>query len=607
MCGIFGIVFRQGPVDPALLDRATDAVAHRGPDGRGTWISGAVGLGHRRLSILDLSEAGRQPMRHAEAPLTIVYNGEIYNYLELRAELAALGHRFRTGTDTEVILAAYLAWGESCVERFNGMWAFGLHDERRQRLFCSRDRFGVKPLYWIDTPGAFAFGSEMRQLIPLLPSRRARAGALHDFLASGLSDHEEEGWLVGLRQVAPGANLVVELPGGRVRSTRHYEPRAAPIAPRSAADAAQSLRALLEDAVRLRLRSDVRVGTCLSGGLDSSSIATLAAGLQPAEAEPFRAVTAISETPENSEEPYARQVVASAGLEWTAVRPRADDFEAALEEVMQAQEAPVGGPSVAMQHFVMRAARAEGIKVLLDGQGADECWFGYERHAALWLQRASAAGPRMWWRAARGLLEHQGNIGPARLVGLALAPRLPGRAGAALVTRYPGARAPERLPAAWSAYLRDLDDPLAAQRRELQATSLPMLLRYADRSSMRHGVEVRLPFLDVRVVELSLATDVAHKFHEGWSKWPLRQALQGRLPAEVSWRRRKLGFEAPDGVWLPRIRPRMKDEVGRSELLGQLFEREPLLRGFDALQPGAAWRLFSIAVWERQQGVGGVA
>ncbi len=545
-------------------------------------------------------------MRHATQPLTLVYNGEIYNYLELRAELASAGHVFRTGTDTEVILAAYLAWGPACVERFNGMWAFALLDERGGQLFCSRDRFGVKPFYWAETSAAFAFGSEMRQLLPLLSCRTGNREAVADFLASGLSDHRDAGWVSGIQALAPGCSLHLTLSTQRVQVERHYTPRAAADAPRSPAEVAERVRTLLDDAVRLRLRSDVRVGTCLSGGLDSSSIASLASALQPAGAGRFCAITAISELPENSEEAFARQVVERAGLAWTEVRPDSDAFEAVLDEVVQTQETPFGGPSVAMQHFVMQAARAQGVSVLLDGQGADECWFGYERHVAVWLRERAGRGPLAFLRACREALAQQGNLSSARLAALAVGAWVPGAVALAMTGQYPGMRGSSHLPQAWSDYLRGLHDSQATQAADLLGTSLPMLLRFADRSSMHHGVEVRLPFLDWRLVELAMATPVAMKFTQGWSKWPLRQAMAPVLPAEVAWRRRKLGFEAPDRVWLQRARPRMKQAVARSPMLAEIFDLPVLLRAYDDLKRHLAWRLYSLAAWEKHQGVAGL-
>jgi len=603
MCGIFGMVVRTGSADAVTVDQLTDAVAHRGPDGRGTVIVGPVGLGHRRLSILDMSDAGMQPMRHADRPLTLVFNGEIYNYIELRSELMALGHRFRTRTDTEVILAAYIAWGDACVDHFNGMWAFALHDVERGRLFCSRDRFGVKPFLWLETPKCFAFGSELRQLLPLLGRRCAHRTAVHDYLISGLTDHLNESWLRGVMQLPPGHNLVYDVAAQRALVSRYYVPLSASTPPVSAGEAADRALSLLRDAVRLRLRSDVRVGTCLSGGLDSSSVATLASSMQPKGAERFRAVTAVSETPENSEEDYARSVVESASLEWLTVKPTFEDFESTLMEVLDTQETPFGGPSVAMQHFVMRTARECGVKVLLDGQGADECWFGYERHAATWLRDSLRQAPQLLGRHIRDALAHNGNLSLARVLSMLAGSYLPSVAGWAMAARYPGAKFPAALPDVWRRYLRDIANPELTQSTDLTASSLPMLLRYADRSSMRFGVEARLPFLDYRLVELSMATPVAFKFNKGWPKWPLRRAMEASLPADVAWRRRKLGFEAPDRIWIEKSRPFMKHTIAGSRLIAVLFDKPRILDSFAALPRKLAWRLFSVAAWEARLNV----
>ena len=276
MCGIFGLVAKNGLVDAGQVDRLTDLVAHRGPDGRGVRINGNVGLGHRRLAIIDLTEDGAQPMRDRLLPIWITYNGEIYNYLELRAELEALGHVFHTASDTEVLLAAYIHWGESCLDRFNGMWSFAIHDERDNTLFCARDRFGVKPFYFADMPTQFAFGSEIRQLLPLIGRSIADDDLVRDFLVCGLSDHTNRTFFKGIEKLLPAHKMRVDVSTGRIAIERYYS-----LAPRAAVadeqDATRSLAELLDDATRLRLRSDVRVGTCLSGGLDSSSVATLAA------------------------------------------------------------------------------------------------------------------------------------------------------------------------------------------------------------------------------------------------------------------------------------------------------------------------------------------
>ena len=273
MCGIFGLIDKTGPVDSDRVAHLTDLVAHRGPDGRGVRVKGNVGLGHRRLAIIDLSDDGAQPMRHARYPIWITYNGEIYNYVELKAELEALGHIFFTASDTEVLLAAYVCWGEKCLERFNGMWSFAIHDERDDTLFCARDRFGVKPFYYIDTPTEFAFGSEIRQLLPLVKRRVAEDDLISDFLVCGLTDHTSRTFFKGISKLAPGHLLRINVLTGRLEVLRYYS-----LSSRPAVDdkhAARLVREMLDDATGLRLRSDVRVGTCLSGGLDSSTVSTI--------------------------------------------------------------------------------------------------------------------------------------------------------------------------------------------------------------------------------------------------------------------------------------------------------------------------------------------
>ena len=222
MCGIFGLINKTGPADTDLVGRLTDLVAHRGPDGRGVRVSGNVGLGHRRLAIIDLSEDGAQPMRDTRHPIWITYNGEIYNYLELRVELETLGFVFKTSSDTEVLLAAYVCWGEKCLERFNGMWSFAIHDERDNTLFCARDRFGVKPFYYIDTAKEFAFGSEIRQLLPLLDRRVAEECLISDFLVCGLTDHTDRTFFKGIKKLSPGHLLRADLSTGRIVVERYY-------------------------------------------------------------------------------------------------------------------------------------------------------------------------------------------------------------------------------------------------------------------------------------------------------------------------------------------------------------------------------------------------
>jgi asparagine synthase (glutamine-hydrolysing) len=604
MCGIFGIVHRRRAADPAEVDRLTDAVSHRGPDGRGRFLHENVGLGHRRLAILDLSERGAQPMHHPQRAVSIVHNGEVYNHVELRRELEALGHTFRGQSDTEVILAAWIQWGRECLARFNGMWSFVVFDRDRHEVFCARDRFGVKPLYWTDTGDSVAFGSEIRQLRPLIAQARATSGLVRDFLATGLSDHTQDTFLEGIRQVPGGHWLSIDTRNGQCTQQRWYRLEPATGASMlGAAAAAESLAALLADAVTLRLRSDVPVGTCLSGGLDSSSIATLAAPpYQQSSGQPFRAITAVSSELANNEEGYARQVADSAGLQWITVRPTFADFEAALDGVVAGQEEPFAGPSIFMQYFVMQEARRQGVTVLLDGQGGDETLLGYERYYGAWLLDALREGGVAGIAGAlRSIGRANDNMPPLRATAYVLGSLFaPLRAGA-VRWRYPYLR-DARLPEPLRRFGQSTRDARAMQAHELTCTNLPMLLRYEDKNSMQHGIETRLPFLDYRLVEFALGLRSTVKMHDGWTKWPLRKAMSGRMPEAITWRRNKIGFEAPAASWLGEMMPRIREAVLSSRFLEPYVDLRRLRDRFHTVDHRMLWRLYNTELWARNVG-----
>ncbi len=597
MCGIFGIVDKNGTVSEDRVRELTDLVAHRGPDGSGTHVNGALGLGHRRLAIIDLTNDGIQPMRHRRHPLWITYNGEIYNYIELRKELQDLGVVFETATDTEVLLNAYLTWGEDCVNHFNGMWSFAIHDERDNTLFCARDRFGVKPFYYVDTPAAFAFGSEIRQLLPLIGRRIADDELVNDFLICGLTDHTTRTFFRGIEKLAPGHWLRVDVATGNFRINRYYSLKTSPRAV-SENDVPRLLHDLLDDATRLRLRSDVRVGTCLSGGLDSSSVATLAAACHAANSnEPFFAITAVSEQASNNEEKYAVKIVERSRLRWKRTRPSYEEFAATVGTLIDVQEEPFGGPSIMMQYEVMKAARANGVTVLLDGQGGDETLLGYQRYYAAWLL------DRL----------RQGGVGGFVSAFLAAAAVTPVRKLAMYLLGASSAMVRERayrwsygflknpqLPDALRRFARGARNAEVMQTLEITETSLPMLLRFEDKNSMHFAIETRLPFLDYRLVEFGLGLPVAVKLNRGWTKWPLRAAMQKDLPEDICWRKDKVGFAAPDQIWLNQHADVMYEKVLASSLVGQFADLKALRKCFHRLDTGMRWRLYCVALWQER-------
>jgi asparagine synthase (glutamine-hydrolysing) len=608
MCGIAGIIMLDGSApDHSRLAEMTRAVTHRGPDGEGLEIVNAVGFGHRRLAIIDTSTDGHQPMRSGDGSVRITFNGEIYNYLELRAELTSLGHNFRTKSDTEVLLAAYVQWGQRCVDRLNGMWAFAIHDTRTRTVFCSRDRFGVKPFHYVRIGSMLAFGSEIVQLLPLLPAVRANREVLSDFLFAGIDEPVHHTFFEGVHKLAGGHSLTISLDTSEIVSQREYSITHRPAL--SAVDLSAAVAAYgepLDDAVRLRLRADVPVGTCLSGGLDSSTVATLAAApYEQARGERFRAITAVSEEPGNDETPFVRAVVEHAGLDWITVRPTYADFAATIDDVVRTQQEPFGGPSICMQWFVMRAARENGIPVMLDGQGGDETLLGYRRYfAAFMLEKWRTDGFRSMLREIAICRREGAQLGTLGiLVGLAIQ-GIPALGYLKMWIRGRWMRSRPPMPELLRAEAKAMSDVRALQRLDIERTNLPALLRFEDRNSMRFAVETRLPFLDWRSVETALALPSEAKFHRGWTKWLLRARMDSRMPHDVTWRRWKIGFEAPTATWLRMHAAPMREAVLSSKLLAELGNRATLARSYDRMHAATRWRLFSAAAWEREFRVG---
>ena len=385
MCGIAGIICSDAPgrdLQQLRIEKMTNVIAHRGPDGEGHYFGDRLALGHRRLSIIDLSPGGAQPMTW-NGMYTITYNGEIYNYIELRNELQALGFQFSSQSDTEVILAAYHQWGDVCVKKFNGMWSFAIFDTIKNILFCSRDRFGVKPFYYTREPGYFAFGSEIKQLLSIQdhnPNINEQIAV--NYLVYNMMDHDDQTFFQNIFKLQGGHNLIYNLNTFTFTIDSYYEiSYRQEIEKLSDHEAFELYSGELFRSVNYRLRSDVKVGTCLSGGLDSSSIAATASKIHRQTSNiPFCAITAESTQKEYDETSYAKLVAESAGLDWYLTKPEKNDFVSNLDEVIYTQEYPIIGPTVFMQYFVMKKAKESGITVILDGQGGDESLLGYSRY-----------------------------------------------------------------------------------------------------------------------------------------------------------------------------------------------------------------------------------
>jgi asparagine synthase (glutamine-hydrolysing) len=564
MCGIAGVLsLGAASVGDADLRPMTDIVAHRGPDGEGHLLfdlttghveldhgtEGRVAspsgkpflyLGHRRLAIIDVSSAGAQPMASEDASAYVTYNGEIYNYLELRDELASRGHHFHTGSDTEVLLHAYGEWGTDCFARFNGMWALAILDVRTRRLVLCLDRFGIKPLHYVARPGLFAFGSEIKQLLPLAGGARENATAVAEYVATGITLHSDQTCFDGVRRMMPGQIITVDLDTGE-RTTRTWytlphnlEYGAAD--DRSFAMAAERFRELFVDAVTLRLRSDVPVGSCLSGGLDSSAIVGVASRLARSRgAGPLLTFTSCWDDPAIDESAYADTVVQANGCAGHRVFPTWEQFRADLDQLLWHQEEPFSSPSMFAQWAVMRLARQHGVPVLLDGQGSDEMLGGYEGNVALQLRDAVLASPVQGLQRALAMRASGYRVGIPDTAS-ALLPAVVEGLYRRRIRRAGGqSNGTMRVPRSWGEKLH----------AEYTRGHLQTLLRYEDRSSMAFSIESRCPFMDYRVAEFVFSLPRAMLSHGALLKALLRTGLAEDLPPAVAKRTRKYGFWAP--------------------------------------------------------------
>ncbi len=554
MCGFAGMV-GDIAVDAPTAAAVLAALEHRGPDGSGTHTADGVWLGFQRLAILDLERRADQPMVDHETGVAIAFNGEIYNYVELRSRLAARGHRFVTDGDTEVLLHSYLEWGEACLDYLDGMFAIAIADPRLDQVLLARDRFGEKPLYYgRDGQGRWWFGSEPGALRRAgVGSCRADLRRIAGFLTLGDIEDPAGSYFDGISQLPPGTTAVLHRTG--LDAPRRWWSIATLLDDeweRPAADREEVIDAI-DASVRRRLRSDVVVGTSLSGGVDSSTIVASMRAVDPArEIHTFTA-----SFPGEPIDEWRRAVAVGRrhGATMHRVEPTVDDFVAGLDDVVMRQGAPIESPTVFAQWSVMRAASETGVTVLLDGQGADETWGGYPKY--VWSAIGALMGERHLRRASavHAQWRRGGNLPrPAftQLGGLALPPAL--RPAALSMA---GGRHRSSLGVA----LVDvrLDDPQGdpgvggllrkAARADIDRVLLPRLLRYADRNSMAWGREMRLPFLDERVVRLGLRS-WSEGLSTGWTKWHLRRAVEHRLPDDIVWNRTKLAYQTPDAAWL---------------------------------------------------------
>ena len=561
MCGLVALLQLNGAnADVNQIRRMTDMIRHRGPDDDGYFVSGPVGFGFRRLSILDLSPAGHQPMTVANTGVTIVFNGEIYNYVELRQALVALGHQFVSSGDTEVLLHAYLQWGQDCVTRLNGMWAFVIHDARTNCLFGSRDRFGIKPLYRYQTKEHVLFASEIKAIRASgVYSAKTNWRVAASFLLEGRLDETAESFYDGIVQV--GAGCVFELSlDGRYREWRYWSLE--DIAPREISDPATEYAALFEDAVRMHMRSDVPVGVHLSGGLDSSSIICASARIRESmgATDPLMAFCFMSKDHDESAYIDATLAQTHAKMERLETSPQTlwDD----LPKMLWHQDEPVHSMTAAVSYQLMKLTASAGLKVVLNGQGADETAAGYPSYFGNYWHSLLRAGrfQDAWSEIANHSVVHGHSAGSVFIAQLQfLARSYLARLG--IYRSISHKRSLKRLHSnPWMA--RDLAQYLPTQantvpdyglpqtlKKSVYASPLPLYLRVEDRNSSAHSLEVRVPFLDYRLVELLFQLPNNWKMRGPWNKYIQREAMRGKVPEIVRARVDKMGFPTSAQKW----------------------------------------------------------
>lgn len=666
MCAIFGLLQQQA-FNFHELNAVSAVLRHRGPDDEGfaifnqangfldiyggkdtphksksnqdiSWFpdkkipsegfsrSGGLLLGHRRLSIIDLSVKAHQPMSDRLRRYWITYNGEIYNYVELRNELKTLGHNFLTESDTEVILAAYSEWGSECLSRFNGMWAIAIFDRMTANLFLARDRFGVKPLYYCNLGDRLAFGSEIK-LFTCLSGWKSRADRqrLLDFAVWNISDHSKFTMFDGVLQLPPGHFISVNLSafflGGELPKfiAKKWYQLPTMISDLRGKAASEGLRTLLTDSIVLRMRSDVPIGSCLSGGLDSSSIVSLMgkifrSGIKQEKSE-LHSFTARSYDKEFDEFAYAQSVIERAGTISHSVIPEPNLLFQTLDKLAWHNDEPFGSTSVFAQWCVFKMAFDSGVKVMLDGQGADEILGGYRgffgANLAGILRRGALTS---WYKEIRDLRNEVG-FSTLRSCGYSAAYLMPSLIG--FLGRFDGrSYADKEWIAQSSQDIFQMDPFLAAGSRcgsikemsiaQVTTTNLPMLLHWEDRNSMAHSVEARVPFLDYRVVEFCLSLIDDEKVGGGVSKKVLRNSMRGIVPDAVLDRRDKMGFVTAESLWMCRDEPKLfRAAIAEAvEKFPNIFSTK-LVDQFDQTLDGKRpfdhryWRAISISSWAK--------
>ncbi|MBU2971741.1 asparagine synthase (glutamine-hydrolyzing) [Pseudoalteromonas sp. C2R02] len=555
MCGLSGVILKVPDRIriTQYIEEMNNKIEHRGPDGQGVYYNQNIGFGHRRLSIIDLGTQSNQPMHYNSH--TIIFNGEIYNFKQLRQELKLLGYCFQTNSDTEVLLTAYVEWGDECISKLNGMWAFAIHNRETNKVFISRDRFGIKPLYFmINSSNEFFFASEPKQLYTN-SLKKVNTDTLNLYLLNNKEETTEETFFEGIKKLPAGHNLTLDTNTLQYSVAKYYD--------LESAESNSNFDTVFTSSIDLQLTSDVPLGLFLSGGIDSSLIAFYASKRSH---QSLKAIHGRSIQKEWDESKYANIVANKCDIPLFETAPTENDFHDLVESTIYQLDEPFGSASILMQNNVMRKAAEQGCKVMLDGQGADEVFLGYENTFIVYFmnlmkQKRSAKIAYEFLRLKNHKVKRK-----------------------ALYNR-----------------LKTYNDKQISNfdinkyiRNNLIANNIPKLLKYADRNSMANSIEVRLPFLDHRVVEHGISLPVDQRIKHGYLKYHLRKNLVGKLPNSIVWRTNKFGFEAPEKNWLEPNRNLIINEINNNDYLAELVKQHN--PNFDNLK--TLWKYYNVAKWQ---------
>lgn len=602
MCGICGL-YSDKPVLHEKIRAMTNLLKHRGPDDEGILIEKNVGLGHRRLSIIDLSSHGHQPMSTNDKKFWITYNGEIYNYIELREELKQKGYVFESDSDTEVILYSYKEWGYSCVKKFNGMWAFVVWDKEKDLFFCSRDRLGVKPFYYYFDGEIFVFASEIKPLLDFLSERKINENLIFDFLKVGILEHTDETFFKGIKKLLPAHNLVFK--NRKIEISKYWDFSVLHEYKNNIDDAdySERFRALFVDAVRLRLRSDVSVGSCLSGGLDSSSIVCVMADLLRQTGfenikDKLKTFSACFNEKKVDERQYIENVISHTTCEKNYIFPTPSGFLEELDDLLDHQEEPFAGASMYSQRCVFKKAASENIKVLLDGQGGDELLLGYRKFYIMYFIHLFKE--KKMFKLLQEIIPF--------LLSFEILRTMEFKTGFRYLKKLSKTLSIDDFFKKSGSKFQFSSNYFDLIKEDTTQNSLPALLRYEDKNSMTYAIETRLPFLDYRVVELVSSMPLSQKLRRGWTKYVLRNAMDGILPSEIKKRKSKLGFSVPEEKWMRNeFKDVIQDTFNNADFLPEYVNMDILLAGFNkflnkkGLLPGSFFfRFFILEKWAKK-------